>query len=68
MKRTADAHALDTESGTGESARNPGINENDIDEVLAESFPASDPPPWTLGVPAPPSSTPRKRVQGKRER
>ena len=28
------------------------IQEREIDEILADSFPASDAPPWTLGVQA----------------
>jgi hypothetical protein len=29
---------------------NAGKEEREIDQILADSFPASDSPPWTLGV------------------
>jgi pyruvate/2-oxoglutarate dehydrogenase complex dihydrolipoamide dehydrogenase (E3) component len=32
------------------TAANVAADESDIDQVLADSFPASDAPPWTLGV------------------
>ena len=32
--------------------------DRDIDRILADSFPASDPPPWTLGVAQPMTSAP----------
>ena len=38
--------------------------ESDIDQIFADSFPASDAPPWTLGVKEPPAQTlqtPRRR-------
>lgn len=38
------------ESVGRESARLTASDEAALDAVLADSFPASDPPPWTLGV------------------
>ena len=35
--------------------------EREIDQILADSFPASDAPPWTLGVKEPPQKGVRKR-------
>lgn len=30
--------------------KRPQVDDATVDEILADSFPASDPPPWTLGV------------------
>jgi hypothetical protein len=53
---------------THTEARTP--DEQELDQTLADSFPASDPPSWTLGVgdahaeaPALPDDAPRRRAE-----
>jgi len=46
-----------------EQPRNVGLEEHDIDQILADSFPASDAPPWTLGVRETPAKNVEKRTR-----
>ena len=59
VTRSSDRHQPDAET-QDEHAKNAGTEESDIDQALADSFPASDAPPWTLGVTSAPSRGIRK--------
>ena len=64
MKRPTDADARETAEPPNEQSKDLSIEESDIDQVLADSFPASDAPPWTFGVPSARATrmwTPQKR-------
>lgn len=50
MTRLPDAHEGDLPNARGDPPSSERAEEDDIDRVLADTFPASDPPPWTLGV------------------
>jgi hypothetical protein len=46
---------IDRRSGVPRQEESPtpsatGMTDDVIDEILADSFPASDPPPWTAGI------------------
>jgi hypothetical protein len=43
--------------GDVEDRRITAASERAVDQALADSFPASDPPPWTLGVVYAPSQS-----------
>jgi hypothetical protein len=49
VKRSLDPREPDT-ANRPEQPNPEGAEEGEIDQILADSFPASDPPPWTLGV------------------
>jgi hypothetical protein len=60
VKRPTDTHERDT-SIRPHQPQDSVTEESDIDQILADSFPASDAPSWTLGVTS-------ARVSGVRER
>jgi len=68
VKRTFEPHERDMPNPSGEPPTNAGADDSDIDRILADSFPASDAPPWTLGVSQAPSknSVTRKKNRGNR--
>ena len=59
VTRSSDRPQRDAEPHD-ENAKNEGTEEGEIDQALADSFPASDAPPWTLGVASAPSRGIRK--------
>ena len=63
MKRSPVTHDQDMPK-RGEHPTDLEAEEREIDAILADSFPASDAPPWTLGV----TSPRRKGVRTRKER
>ena len=68
MKRSPEPHERDMPNPPGEQPTNAGAEENDIDRILADSFPASDAPPWTLGVTPAPTKNSQTRRKNRKKR
>lgn len=52
MRRFHEGPEPDMLTPQNQYPRDNGTDESEIDQILADSFPASDAPPWTLGVSA----------------
>jgi hypothetical protein len=50
VKRSPDTHLRDRPNQQDNQPEDVSTDEREIDQILADSFPASDAPPWTLGV------------------
>jgi hypothetical protein len=50
VRRPADIQEANRPDPQDSQPQDVGKDEGEIDRILADSFPASDAPPWTLGV------------------
>ena len=66
MKHSLDTPQRDMPVGQDVQPKAGDDEENEIDQILADSFPASDAPPWTLGVTATVSDTRQERDRRRR--
>jgi len=51
VTRPHDTDQRDRPNRQDDHPKDVDVEEREIDQILADSFPASDAPPWTLGVP-----------------
>ena len=63
MKRPPDTHEREVRNREDEHPKNVDVEESEIDQILADSFLASDAPQWTLGVTSPRPKGVRKRKE-----
>ena len=63
VTHSPDSHEPDGPHEEDDQPQDVGIEEGEIDQILADSFPASDAPPWTLGVTAARQTSRRNRTR-----
>lgn len=61
MKHPPDSLEPDERVAEDERLRSAQKTEGKIDQALSDSFPASDAPPWTLGLGTPPGAIPKRK-------
>jgi hypothetical protein len=68
VERPPDSDAPDVPGRADRQPSNVAAEEREIDQILADSFPASDAPPWTLGVAEAPADESRTKNRDRRHR